>query len=62
MYAIRSYYGTEKIPDGPLLRLGNEGPRVAQLQRRLLGPGEHSGIFDQDLRSAVRELQRNNFV
>jgi len=50
---------TEKIPDGPLLRLGNEGPRVAQLQRRLLGPGEHTGVFDQNLRSAVRELQRS---
>ncbi len=49
---------TATIPDGPLLRLGDEGARVQQLQLRLLGPGEYSGVFDEELRAAVRELQR----
>ncbi len=46
------------VPPGPLLRLGDDGPRVARLKQRLLGPGEYSDRFDDALRTAVVAFQR----
>jgi murein L,D-transpeptidase YcbB/YkuD len=37
----------EPVPPGPLLRTGQSGERVVALKNRLLGPGEHSPVFDE---------------
>tara|TARA_R110001592_G_scaffold357416_1_gene660641 strand:+ start:224317 stop:225891 length:1575 start_codon:yes stop_codon:yes gene_type:complete len=50
---------TVAVPTGPLLRLGDSGPRIHLLQQRLLGPGEYSGVFDLKLNEAVAEFQRS---
>lgn len=47
-----------RVTPGPLLRPGVSGPRVEQLQDRLLGPGDYSAVFDQRLKQAVIEFQR----
>ena len=46
------------VDGGPALKPGASGPRIAQLQERLLGPGEHSGTFDEQLRQAVVTFQQ----
>ena len=48
-----------QVPPGPLLRPGSSDVRVVLLKTRLLGPGDHSPHFDQDLRAAVLEFQRS---
>lgn len=49
---------TVAVPAGGLLRPGQENPRVMALKDRLLGPGEHSALFDPELREAVVAFQR----
>jgi len=58
-FAAQKDVQTEKIPAGPLLRKGDTGSRVYQLQTRLLGPGDHAGVFDQQLSDTVKDLQRS---
>lgn len=51
------------IPPGPTMRVGDHGPRVAQLRERLgLGPAGagSDGAFDAALHEAVREFQRRH--
>lgn len=47
-----------QVPNGPLLRPGESGPRVVTLKERLFGPGEHTPLFDGELAEAVRAFQR----
>ncbi|HRQ65571.1 MAG TPA: L,D-transpeptidase family protein [Xanthomonadaceae bacterium] len=63
-YAAGGGWGS--VDDGPLLRLGDEGPRVLQLRRRLeagglVEPVGDDGLgltFDADLDAALRTFQR----
>jgi murein L,D-transpeptidase YcbB/YkuD len=50
---------SETVSPGPLLRPGDSGPRVEQLQDRLRGPGDYSSVFDEQLKQAVAEFQRS---
>lgn len=56
--------GWTPIPDGPDLALGDEGPRVAALRRRLaatglLPPGEEEiAVFDSQTQAALAAFQR----
>jgi murein L,D-transpeptidase YcbB/YkuD len=53
--------GWTSIEKGPALRLGDRGPRVAQLASRLAGSGELSAtadVFDSAMDAAVRRFQR----
>ena len=50
---------TQPVPPGPLLRPGDSGERVRQLQLRLYGPGAYSGFYDTELLAAVKEFQRD---
>lgn len=45
------------IPDGPVLKPGQSGPRIELLKDRLFGPGDHDHIFDASLKTAVENLQ-----
>lgn len=47
------------VPPGPLLRAGQSGERVVALKDRLLGPGDHSPLFDDELRTAVVAFQHS---
>ncbi len=49
---------TTPVADGPIIRPGQAGPRVAQLRQRLLGPLDTAEIYDADLRQAVQAFQR----
>jgi len=49
---------TARVPAGPLIRPGDSGERVLALKERLLGPGEHTPIYDTELGEAVRAFQR----
>jgi L,D-transpeptidase YcbB len=48
-----------QVPAGPLLRPGQSQERVVSLKERLLGPGDHSPVFDDELRTAVLAFQRS---
>lgn len=48
---------TVRIASGPLLRPGQTSDRIIVLKERLLGPGEHSDLYDEDLRQAVIAFQ-----
>lgn len=56
--------GWPSIDAGPTLRLGDRGPRVAQLRRRLMATGDVEGrvsdpdVFDAALDEAVRRFQK----
>ena len=50
---------TQRVPPGPVLRLGDGSERVRQLQLRLYGPGAYSGVFDEQLRAAVKDFQHD---
>lgn len=54
--------GWPGIPDGPPLRRGDEGERVALLRRRLglTATGERSDRFDGSVQAAVSEFQRRH--
>ncbi len=47
------------VPPGPLLKPGQSGERVRLLQHRLLGPNDHSGVYDEPLRVAVAAFQQS---
>lgn len=47
-----------QVPAGPLLRPGQSHERVVSLKERLLGPGDHTPLFDDELRTAVLAFQR----
>ena len=55
--------GFERVPEGPKLELGSEGPRVATLRRRLAAEGDlpreeaAGSSFDAALDAAVRRAQ-----
>ena len=51
--------GTAPIPDGSVLKLGMQDPRVPQLRERLGVTGDGQ-IFDKTLAEAVRKFQRDN--
>lgn len=46
------------IASGPLIRPGQSGERVIMLKQRLMGPGEYSAVYDEDLRHEVIAFQR----
>ena len=48
-----------RVSPGPLLKPGQTDERVIQLKERLLGPGEHTPIYDDALRESVVEFQRS---
>jgi len=45
------------VPPGPIIRPGQSGERVALLKERLLGPGEYSPVYDDDLKEEVVAFQ-----
>jgi murein L,D-transpeptidase YcbB/YkuD len=49
---------TVQIAAGPLLKPGQSGDRVVMLKERLMGPGEYSPVYDDDLRREVTAFQR----
>jgi murein L,D-transpeptidase YcbB/YkuD len=55
------------VPDGPTLRMGDSGERVAMLRLRLLathdlyeGPQDDRHVFDEPLEQAARRFQNRN--
>jgi L,D-transpeptidase YcbB len=65
--AIQTNGGWTAIDEGPTLRSGDSGPRVAQLRIRLLGDGEDDtasavavDFFDAELEQAVMSFQRRH--
>jgi len=46
-----------RVAPGPLLRPGQSGERVLMLKERLMGPGDHSALYDEDLRREVMAFQ-----
>ncbi|MDX1406307.1 MAG: L,D-transpeptidase family protein [Woeseiaceae bacterium] len=46
-----------RIAPGPILRPGQTNDRIIMLKERLLGPGDHSAIYDDDLRQEVVAFQ-----
>ena len=62
---LAEHGGWPALPDGPTLRHGDAGPRVALLRRRLHDTGDlpapvPSDRFDDDLDAAVRTFQRRH--
>ena len=68
---LASAGGWPTVPEGPALRAGEAGPRVAALRRRLAASGELSAddggndavsdtVFDDPLDAAVRSFQRRH--
>lgn len=49
---------TVQVPTGPLLKPGQTNDRVLMLKERLMGPGEHSPLYDDDLLREVKAIQR----
>ena len=50
---------TVQIAGGPLLKPGQSNDRVVMLKQRLMGPGEYSAVYDDDLHQAVVAFQRS---
>jgi len=48
---------SEPVSAGALLKLGSSGPRVLELKNRLLGPDNHTDVFDEALDRSVRVFQ-----
>jgi len=48
-----------KVAPGGLLRPGQSDPRVVLLKQRLMGPGEYTELYDDDLRGEVIAFQRS---
>jgi L,D-transpeptidase YcbB len=48
---------SEPVSAGTLLKLGSSGPRVLELKNRLLGPDDHTDVFDEALDRSVRVFQ-----
>ncbi len=51
-----------QIPTGETLRPGSRGERVRLLQERLLGPGDHDGIYGPLLEKSVSEFQQASSI
>ncbi len=49
---------TVQIAAGPLLKPGQSSDRIILLKQRLMGPGEHTPLYDDDLRREVVAFQR----
>ena len=49
---------TVHVAGGPLLKPGQSSDRIVMLKQRLMGPGEHSPVYDDDLRREVVAYQR----
>lgn len=49
---------TVQIAGGPLLKPGQSNDRIVMLKQRLMGPGEHTPQYDDDLRREVIAFQR----
>jgi murein L,D-transpeptidase YcbB/YkuD len=64
--AIEAKGGWSTIPDGPALKVGSQGERVAALRQRLSASGELSGqpldspTYDEPLAAAVRAFQERH--
>ena len=60
--------GWPRVPDGPVLKPGVQGPRVEALRRRLLVTGELQRIgeqpqlFDETLNNAVKSFQVRHYL
>ncbi len=50
---------TVQIASGPLLKPGQTDDRVVLLKQRLLGPGDYSPVYDDDLRREVEAYQKS---
>lgn len=50
---------TVQIAGGAVLNPGQSGDRIMMLKHRLMGPGEHSPLYDDDLRREVTAFQRS---
>jgi len=48
---------TINVPPGPLLRPGQTSDRIVLLKERLLGPGEYSPLYDDELLPDVKAFQ-----
>lgn len=48
---------TVRVAPGPLLRPGQSNDRVPALKERLMGPGDYSPLYDEDLLRAVKAFQ-----
>ena len=46
-----------RIAPGPILRPGQTSDRIVMLKERLFGPGEHSPLYDDDLKREVLAFQ-----
>ena len=49
---------SESLPQGSILRRGDVNDRIALLKARLMGPGDYTEIFDEDLHREVIAYQR----
>jgi murein L,D-transpeptidase YcbB/YkuD len=49
---------TAKIASGILLKPGQSNDRVIMLKQRLMGPGDYTALYDEDLRREVVAFQR----
>lgn len=65
--AVKNSGGWGIVPDGPEMRAGSRGKRVAALKRRLAASGDlllsqhkESDLFDSSLADAVRRFQRRH--
>jgi murein L,D-transpeptidase YcbB/YkuD len=47
-----------QIAAGPLLKPGQSSDRIIMLKERLLGPGDYTPVYDENLRKEVIALQR----
>lgn len=50
---------TVQIASGPLLKPGQSGDRIMMLKQRLMGPGEYSPLYDEELRREITAFQRS---
>ena len=64
--ALQAAGGWPQVSDGPVLKPGDRGPRVAELRARLrvtgelAGPGSEPQLFDETLGAAVVKFQRHH--
>lgn len=49
---------TVHVATGPLLKPGQTNDRVLKLKERLMGPGDHTPVYDDDLLREVKAFQR----
>lgn len=49
---------TVQIAAGPLIKPGQTSDRILMLKERLMGPGDYTGLYDDELRREVMAFQR----